>query len=486
MKTSPITRFCLGLIGVLCYSSATAAPSSYCTHYSPGSEHRILCDQYDASNVIEVPENSNLTEFVNSTDTGKLLIIPASQRDNPYPLAGPLKLASGTSLLAGNDGVSGFFDLGWAADFSIGTDPVYCMISLGEGSTVTGVRIDDSNMSPENQLYFNQQGDKIKAYIYSNGKSRFKVSWGSFITPLKLDGAIYADNDIHRTNIVGNTDHIARYNWIESRGASHGIRIATAKTTDSGLTENVRVSNNVIQLSKLPDDSFLQTAVHTKNGCGSIHDNTIVFGNDILTTSQFRKGIVLENQATPEVSGFAMISQSVNPHSQDSGFEFLQSEGKTLRARLSSGSIDSRIQTTPTTFSGKGILIGDIRQSDKPVFTQTESEFFSQSFPQAGTCPVPASSLWGFESSTSDNEDTLRNAFCGLRLTRTDFQFSESYSADISNSSNCSSNSGLIGGLVCVSALSAIEFCVIAGGCIWKFYLAPRYISQEFNHKQLN
>ncbi len=454
-KIVSITNPCLVITISLFSLTAIAAPNNFCNRYSLGSEHRKVCDQYEGQNVIEMSSNDIINDIVDSADTNKLIIIPTTARNNPFRLTKPLKLASGTSLLADNDGPNGFFDLGWAGDFSIGDDPIYCLIVLGEGSSVTGVRIDSTNMTPANERQYNQFDVQTRAYIYSRGNSGFKVSWASFATPLGLDGAIYADNDLDRNNIAGNTNHIVRYTWIENNGARHGIRIATANTSDSNLIENVEINNNVIKLNRFPNSISSQTGIHTKNGSGSIKSNTIIFGDYSPITSQQRNGITLENQATPTVSGFTMISQSNLPYIGDSAFKFLESDEETLRAYIFSGSIDEKIPPVAATSSGKGILLGDIPQVIEPVFTQTEEQFFNQSSPFADTCPT--------------------NPYCsGQLLTRNNFMFTEPYSVQTSDVNN----GGLTAGVVITTVSTVVEFAVIAG--LVSFIVYGRYHTSEF------
>ncbi|MGI9274103.1 MAG: hypothetical protein ACR2PT_04485 [Endozoicomonas sp.] len=393
-KPFPVSISLLAIIIGTISSLAVSAPvpPDVCARFYPdkGSEHRKTCDVYKDRTIKFLAPGEDLSQEVENAGEGTLIIIPAATGPNPGPIPNryllkkPLKLKKGMGLLAAPGGAQGFFEIAPDSDFSIGDDPVFCLLALGEGSHVVGLRSDARNESEggsfgaATQLHFNQQDEKPRTVIYTTGINGFRVSWADLTGRFGMDSVVLANNADNRTDVIGGTFHKVVHSWIESSGALHNVQIATAKVSDPARKENVEIAHNVLYVNGASDDTLKERAVHVINGCGEVQHNDIRFDGRIPSLSKVRVAVALEAVDGTVVKENAVLSAQQEARDNDFIFELLDRGSAKLRAELFFNARTDKAQLWTGNVDGSGVKRDDIyRQISLPYF-QTKDQFFSR------------------------------------------------------------------------------------------------------------
>ena len=434
--STPVIPFVL-LLGEIS-GHAYSAVHPYCSNFSASSEHRITCESYDSSQVVVLEAGQDLKDSTDSLQAGQLLIVPPQS----YQLSSPIKLKDGAGIMSGAEGLDGFLTLDWAIGFSIGNDPVYCLISLGEGSRLTGINIDASRLTVSNARYFIEKGDLSRTLVYSTGSSGFTISWSSFTGRTGMDAPLLIKNADNRTIVTGGTNHTIRRTWIETNGSTHGILLDTARVGNPANKENVDLTHLAIKLSNFPQSQVHQGGIHINNGCGNVRQNYFIFDDSPLYDDQSRIGLSLENVDGTQVIGNIFYSQEKHRQLNDAAFGFFESAGVTLNTSIYGNALSDRLSVgSPTnTATGTGIDTESVfRQVGVPFFL-TREDFFrnfmqeippslsdttasSVAMPRAGACVAPMYALQNLTATeeVTDGDEDLWHHLCGLEVERSEY-----------------------------------------------------------------
>ena len=438
-KNSPSTPVTALFLLIGCFPGSLLAESHpYCRNFSANSEHLTTCTAYDSDKVVVAQPGEDWRPKADNLQAGQLLIVPPQS----YALSSPIKLPSGAGIMSGAEGLEGFLTLDWASDFSIGSDPVYCLIALGEGSRLTGIDIDSSRLSDRNERYFNEQSALSRGLIYSTGHSSFTISWSSFIGRPEMDAPVLIRNADNRSNVTGGTFHTIRRTWIEGNGSTHAVILDTARVTDSDKKENVSLTQVTLKLNNMPTLLEQQVGVHIKNGCGEVRQNYFIFDDKPQFNDQNRTGLRLEDVDGTKVMGNIFYSQEAQKRENDVAFAFLESPGVTMNTTVTGNSLSDNINVafSENTASGLGINTEQsvYRQKGIPFFL-TRENFFRQvtmtippslsstlassvAMPQSGACVAPMYALQNLSATQGfTDEDDIWHHACGLEVDRNEF-----------------------------------------------------------------
>ena len=412
---------------------------------------------------------TDLNSEVDNAEAGQLLIIPATTVGNPYRLAKPLKLKQGVGVLPDRSGVEGFFEIAPASSFTIGEDPVFCLMLLGENSYVIGLKSDARNafeggtFDANNELRFNQQDEKIRALVYATGISGFKLSWADLTGRFGMDSVVLANNAADRSNVAGGTFHKVEHSWIETSGATHAVKIETAEVSDPDKKENVEVAHNVLLVNGMSDETTKERAIHAKNGCGEIEHNDIRFDDRVHRLSKVRVGVALEAVDGTVVKENAFFSAQPEARDNDFIFELLNGDNAMLRAELSFNARTDRANLWTGNVDGSGVKRDDIyRQISLPYF-QTKEEFFRRGA-RAGISLTPLYLVRDLDATQIHITGTDVSAYAAGEKDELEFDFPY-------DDSSHQDNSGLKAAAGLGWAVSGIEFVALTavGYFAWKF-----------------
>ena len=428
-----------------------------CGQFPENTEHYATCTSYGSSKVRIVNNGANLETEISEASEGDLLIIPVNSVGSAYRINAPLKLKKGMGLLAGASGSDGFFHITPSNDFSIGSDPVYCAMVLGENSRVTGVAMNAGTFSGPAVTYMNGLTVE-KVLIYSQGISSYTMTASKLYGRPGMKAAFWGNNAINRTDVTGGTVHKIGRSWLDNGGADYAALISTASHASN--PEEVDLKHLVIRNSALASGSSVQRGLYVQNAAGQIEHNYFSSDDSSINTGQNRYQLTLDSLLDPRKNKQATIAENYfHTHRQliqekDTAIQFLEAEGESLEVEVFANQFTETLIASGGNSFGVGSKI-DIKEvyTAKPLpFELTEDEFFKNTampviFPRGGVCFAPLFALDNLNRTQSEIGSNGWAELCGSSLKRSAFNLDEAFTGTQCPESDCSYG-GYIGSLV--------------------------------------
>lgn len=410
--------------------------SPECSKYNHLTEHYKTCKAYDKSKIKVLSSVTDLTTTVNNAKEGELLIIPASDKNNPYLLTAPLVLKKGMGLLSTGKGSQGFFHIAPGSHFSIGDDTVYSLVKMAEDSTATGLGIDARTFSPA--AIKNLKSLTVdKTLVHAKSIKQSTLTWSSLFGRTGLKSTVWADNE-GSDSTEGGVHKISR-SWLDSNGAEN-VAIFTG-TGSSKSPQEVNLKHLTAITSGTPTGTDRQRGLWLKNVKGKIeHNYLILFAT---TGNQKRRSLVLDGLTDsskgkmPTIAENYFYSISKELSQNDSALQLLQSSGHPLKVHIFANAFTSNMLITSDNSPDAGKLVQ--RQENYRMYplktTPNWENFFDETnditmWPRGGTCFTPLFSLTDLNRTMTETGNNAWSELCGQGIKDPDFGLSYEYEGD--------------------------------------------------------
>lgn len=378
-------------------SSLVFAVSEKCNRYPFGSEFYDTCALYDDSKIdVRTSIDGDLDAHIAKTPAGTLTIIPSGV----YPTDEPVKLTDRKGLMPAEN--NGFIQLKAVSGFSIKTDPVFCMLFMGERAAMTGLKIDGGHLSsiPE---YANSTS-KLRTLVYSHNSHGLKLSWFDLSGTQGMDGVVRAENSESQT-ITEGSEYNVRKGWVEPQGADEAIHLHTALPS-AGASEYVNVKHLAVILDEDVPSNTTQLGLHIRNSGehGEIEHNYIVYRNSNIPMDRTRIGMRLHNVKQTVVTENSFISEQSNRRSPDVQFDLLDMIQDELSSDIFANTLDTKTTAWTGNVDGSSIPWRENYGSDKLGFFLTKDVFFGRGA-NGGPCFIDRYLLEDFDETMDTYEE---------------------------------------------------------------------------------
>ncbi len=407
-----ILSFTLLFIGLKTYASAITGVSPVCSERFSGNEHYLsICEEYSATEIQVLEGVFDLSEKVAEAAGHTLFIVTGSQ----VLLNSPVKMQAGQGVLPDNS--SAFLELLPANSFSSEGDPLFCLLKMGEGGNIGGLKSDATLFSDVPDFKDSLQNpEKPVTLIYTHGVSNFHSVYLDLKGTSDMDYLFWANNDIDSDGRIGGTHHEIQHSYLDGNGVATTVSLELPAVADSADKEFVLLTNNVITTGGEASDSIVRKALSVKNGCGVIERNHLAFRRaDGLAESIVRQLLYLENVDGTTVKQNQFYSEQPELREADQLLHLHRSTVVSLSASFEDNSGTGRGTTTAGNVDKvAGLFIDNYRTLDLPVLVSSD-DFFRLSG-KAGICYVDRYALQNVSASAEAANTTDLTGYCDQSL----------------------------------------------------------------------